>query len=240
MTKKSSPSSKKVNRGTAPPRMQAVMVKTAAKRSTSSTRWLKRQLNDPYVVAAKRDGYRSRAAYKLLELDDRYGLLRHGLRVVDLGAAPGGWAQVVLKRVSQSRLVALDLLPIAPLPPAIILQADFMDEDTPARLIAALAGRADLVLSDMAAPTTGHQATDHLRIMALAEAAYEFAAQILAPDGAFVCKLFQGGAEKTLRDRLKQDFSSLRHAKPPASRQDSAETYLVAQGFRASIDDREA
>ena len=204
----------------------------------SSTLWLERQLNDPFVAEARRRGYRSRAAFKLLQLDERFHVLGPGLRLVDLGAAPGGWSQVAVERLQPERtggcVVALDILEIAPIPGATVLQADFLDESAPERLRAVLGGSADVVLSDMAAPTTGHHATDHLRIMALAETAYEFAASVLAPGGTFVCKLFQGGAERQLLERLKRDFAQVRHAKPAASRADSSETYLVATGFRAS------
>jgi 23S rRNA (uridine2552-2'-O)-methyltransferase len=222
-------------------RQLAVRVKTARKRSHSSTQWLERQLNDPYVAEAKRLGYRSRAAFKLVQLDEKFGLLRPGLRIVDLGAAPGGWTQVAVERVGAAgegaadrggQVVGLDILPMEPIPGAALIEADFLDESAPDRLKALMGGPADIVLSDMAAPTTGHAQTDHLRIMGLAETAYEFAFEVLAPGGAFVCKLFQGGAERTLLDRLKRDFASVRHAKPAASRADSSETYLVAQGFR--------
>lgn len=217
-------------------RMKAVRVKTAAKRTTSSTQWLARQLNDPYVHAARREGYRSRAAFKLIELDEKFGLLRPGMRVVDLGAAPGGWSQVVAGKLSSrtktGQLVALDILPMDPIGGADIIEADFTADDAPRKIENLLKGPADLVLSDMAAPATGHQATDHLRIMGLADMAYDFAAQVLAPGGAFVCKLFQGGAQNELLQRLKRDFASVKHAKPPASRAESAETYVVAQGFR--------
>ncbi len=211
-------------------------VKTAGKRRSSSTRWLQRQLNDPYVAEARKQGYRSRAAFKLLQLDEKFSLLRRGQRVVDLGAAPGGWTQVAVARVKpdsgSGQVVALDYLEMDPIPGATILKIDFLDDEAPDRLKAALGGPADLVLSDMAAPTTGHASTDHLRIMGLAEVAADFAAEVLAPGGAFVCKLFQGGAEKDLLDRLKRDFAKVRHAKPEASRSDSSETYLVATGFR--------
>ena len=214
----------------------SVRVKTARNRKPSSTAWLQRQLNDPYVAEAKRRGFRSRAAFKLLELDQRFHLLKPGMRVVDLGAAPGGWTQVAVERTGAgngaARVVGVDLLPMEPVPGAVTFQGDFLDEAAPARLTAEIGGAADLVLSDMAANTTGHAATDHLRIMGLAEAAYDFAADILAPGGAFVCKLFQGGAERELLTRLRRDFQSVRHAKPPASRADSSETYVVAQGFR--------
>ena len=218
-------------------RQLGVRVHTARKRSHSSTQWLERQLNDPYVAEAKRLGYRSRAAFKLLQLDERFHLLGPGLRVLDLGAAPGGWTQIAVDRVrpeSVGKVVGLDILPMEPIPGATLLQADFLEDETPALLHDALGGQADLVLSDMAAPTTGHSGTDHLRIMGLAETAYDFAAKVLAPGGAFVCKLFQGGAERELLDRLKRDFATVRHAKPPASRSDSSETYLVAQGFRGA------
>jgi 23S rRNA (uridine2552-2'-O)-methyltransferase len=221
-----------------PPRREAVRVKTAGKRKSSSTQWLQRQLNDPYVSEAKRLGYRSRAAFKLIELDDRFHVLKSGARVVDLGAAPGGWTQIAVQRVGALKgkglVVGVDIQPIQPIPGAMLLQADFMDPSTPAAIKAALCGNADLVLSDMAAPAMGHQQTDHARIVALAEAAYDFAVEILAPRGGFVCKVFQGGAEGELLRRLKYDFAELRHAKPPASRSESAEVYLVAQGFRAS------
>jgi len=209
----------------------------SGRRRASSRRWLERQLNDPYVAEARRRGYRSRAAFKLLQLDERFGLLSPGLRVVDLGAAPGGWTQAAAERVRAGepgggRVVAVDVLPMDPVPGAEILQLDFLDEAAPARIQAALAGPADLVLSDMAAPATGHPGTDHLRIMALAEAAHAFAAEVLAPGGAFVCKLLQGGAEKTLLDALRRDFAKVRNAKPAASRDESAEAYIVATGFR--------
>jgi len=218
-------------------RQVAVRVR-AAGRSPSSRAWLERQLNDPYVTEAQRQGLRSRAAFKLMQLDDQFHLLAPGARVVDLGAAPGGWTQVVLARVKPEstggRVVALDILEMDPLPGSTQLHVDFMAPEAPALLHQALDGPADLVLSDMARPTTGHPATDHLRITALAETAYDFAARVLVPGGAFVCKLFQGGAERTLLDMLKRDFAKVRHAKPPASRADSSETYLVATGFRGS------
>lgn len=215
-----------------------VRVRTAAKRKAGSTRWLQRQLNDPYVTEARKQGLRSRAAFKLLQLDESFGLLRRGQRVVDLGAAPGGWTQVAVEKVQPEQsggvVVGLDYLEMEPIPGATLIQLDFLDPGAPDALIAALGGPADLVLSDMAAPTTGHAATDHLRIMGLAEAAYDFARQVLAPGGAFVCKLFQGGAERSLLEPLKRDFDKVRHAKPPASRADSSETYVVATGFRGA------
>ncbi|MGE0718615.1 MAG: RlmE family RNA methyltransferase [Alphaproteobacteria bacterium] len=205
----------------------------AAGRSTSSQRWLTRQLNDPYVAEAKRLGLRSRAAFKLMELDDRLHLLRPGLVVVDLGAAPGGWTQVVVERTrSSGKVVALDILEMVALPGAIAIQLDFLDEAAPLRLTEALGGKADLVLSDMAAPTTGHGPTDHLRVVALAEAAHAFAVEVLKPGGTFVCKVFQGGTEGGLLAALKRDFAEVRHVKPPASRAESAEVYVVARGFR--------
>ena len=219
-------------------RRLSVKVKSAGKRSVSSTRWLERQLNDPYVAEAKRLGYRSRAAFKLAELDDRLHLLKPGARIVDLGAAPGGWTQIAVERARTSeghgQVVAIDLLPMQPIAGAEILELDFLDADAPQRIRAALGGPADLVMSDMAAPSTGHAQTDHLRIMALAEAAYAFAAEILSPGGAFLAKVLRGGTEKELLDRLKRDFATVRHVKPPASRADSAEIYVVATGFRGS------
>jgi 23S rRNA (uridine2552-2'-O)-methyltransferase len=219
-------------------RAPAVRVKTAGKRKPSSTQWLERQLNDPYVGAAKRLGYRSRAAFKLLQLDDRFRFLKPGARVADLGAAPGGWTQVAATRVKaaagRGRVVGIDLIAMDAVPGAVLLQRDFLDERTPAALRDALDGPADVVLSDMAAPTTGHAATDHLRVMALAEAAYAFARAVLAPGGTFLCKVFQGGTERELLNELKRDFVTVRHVKPPASRADSAEVYVLAQGFKAS------
>ncbi|HYZ24183.1 MAG TPA: RlmE family RNA methyltransferase [Rhodopila sp.] len=209
----------------------AVTVRTAKKRTAASQRWLARQLNDPYVTEAKRQGWRSRAAFKLLELDDRFQLIRPGMRVLDLGAAPGGWTQVAVKR-GAAFVLALDLLPMEPVRGATILQGDFTDPGMPAKLTEMMGGQADLVLSDMAPNTTGHAATDHLRIVALAEMAVAFAVDILAPGGAFVAKVFQGGAARQILDVLKRGFASVRHAKPPASRKESSELYVVAQGFR--------
>ena len=208
-----------------------VSLRTAGKRSPASQRWLERQLNDPYVAAAQAQGWRSRAAFKLIELDDKYHLLRPGIRVVDLGAAPGGWSQVAVQR-GAGMVIGLDLLPIDPLTGATFLQGDFNDDAMPARLTDLLGGRADLVLSDIAPNTTGHAATDHLRIVALAELAFDFAVQTLAPGGAFVAKVFQGGSEKQLLAPMKLAFASVRHAKPPASRKESSELYVVATGFR--------
>jgi 23S rRNA (uridine2552-2'-O)-methyltransferase len=209
----------------------AVSVKTARKRTPASQRWLTRQLNDPYVVEAKRHGWRSRAAFKLLELDDRFHLIRPGMRVLDLGAAPGGWTQVAVTR-GAAFVLAVDLLPIEPVRGATVVQGDFTDPGMPARLTDMMGGQADLVLSDMAPNTTGHAATDHLRIVALAEMAVDFAIDILAPGGAFVAKVFQGGAERQILGVLKRRFAGVRHAKPPASRKESSELYVVAQGFR--------
>ncbi len=207
-------------------------VRTARGRRASSTRWLERQLNDPYVAEAKARGYRSRAAFKLLQLDEKAGLLKGARRIVDLGAAPGGWTQVALQKAGPgAKVVAIDYLETAPLPGAEILQLDFLEEAAPERLKAALDGPADLVLSDMAAPTTGHAQTDHLRVMALAEAALDFALEVLAPGGGFVAKVFQGGSERELLHRLKRNFRSVRHIKPPASRAESSELYVVAQDF---------
>ena len=220
-------------------RAVAVRVKTAKSRDLASTLWLERQLNDPYVQEAKKLGYRSRAAFKLAQLDDKCRLLKPGMRVVDLGAAPGGWTQIAVERTkaltSHAKVVALDILPMDPVPPAIVLHLDFTKDSAPAALKQALDGEADLVLSDMAAPTTGHRETDHIRIIALADMAYEFAAEVLAPGGAFIAKVFQGGSEKDLLARLKLDFTTVRHVKPPASRAGSAEVYVVAQGFRRTV-----
>jgi 23S rRNA (uridine2552-2'-O)-methyltransferase len=210
-----------------------VLLHSTRRRKLSSTRWLSRQLNDPYVAEARRLGYRSRAAFKLIELDERFRLLRLGQRVVDLGCAPGGWTQVTVARVGRyGTVVGVDIAETAPIPGATLLSADVRDPATPAALEAALGGRADTVLSDIAPSTTGHAATDHLRIVVLAEDALALASQILRPGGAFVAKVFQGGAEGALLAALKRDFAELRHAKPPASRAESAETYVVATGFR--------
>jgi 23S rRNA (uridine2552-2'-O)-methyltransferase len=218
-------------------REKTVRVRAKSGRSLSSMLWLNRQLNDPYVAEARRQGYRSRSAYKLIELDDRFRFLKRGLAVVDLGAAPGGWAQVAVARVGSQdggpgRVVGIDLLAMDPIPGAALLQGDFLADDAPKRLTEALGRPADLVLSDMAPASTGHTQTDHLRIMGLLEAAVEFAAAVLAPGGGFVGKVLQGGAEASLLARLKRDFTQVRHAKPPSSRKDSAELYLVATGFR--------
>ena len=207
-------------------------IRTARGRKQSSTRWLERQLNDPYVRRAKAENYRSRAAYKLLELDERFGLLKGAKAVVDLGIAPGGWSQVVRRRVPQGRVVGIDLLPTDPIEGVAILQMDFMDEASPDRLKEALGSEADLVLSDMAANTVGHQQTDHLRTMALVEAGLLFATEVLRPGGAYVAKVLAGGADSQLVAEMKRHFVTVKHAKPPASRKDSSEWYVIAQGFK--------
>jgi 23S rRNA (uridine2552-2'-O)-methyltransferase len=210
-----------------------VRVRTARRRTNSSTRWLQRQLNDPYVIAAKKDGYRSRAAYKLLQLDEKYGLLTKGLAVVDLGAAPGGWTQVLLNALGPSgQVLAVDINEMAAIAGAQTLVGDVADRATEEAIRAVLGGLADLVLSDMAPPATGHRATDHLRIIALAEAALDLARAVLRPGGGFVAKVWQGGAEQGLLATIKRDFAVVRHAKPEASRSGSAEMYVVATGFR--------
>jgi len=214
-------------------------LKTGGKRKLSSKLWLERQLNDPYVTRAKREGFRSRAAYKLTEIDDKFHLLKPGKRVVDLGAAPGGWSEVAVRRVGASgHVLALDILDMKPIVGVEFLKLDFLDDTAPERLKTMLdggaQGRVDVVLSDMAANATGHRPTDHLRIMALAEAAAHFARQVLRPGGSFVCKVLQGGTEAALLAELKRDFLTVKHIKPPASRSDSAELYLLARGFRDS------
>ena len=213
-------------------RMQLKRLKTAKGRKVSSTRWLERQLNEPYVRRAKAENYRSRAAYKLIELDERFGLLKGIKAVVDLGIAPGGWSQVVRRKAPQAEIVGIDLLPTDPIDSVAILQMDFMDDAAPDRLKDALGGPADLVLSDMAANTVGHQQTDHLRTMALVEAGLEFAREVLRPGGAYVAKVLAGGADNQLVAELKRSFSTVKHAKPPASRKESSEWYVVAQGFK--------
>lgn len=212
-------------------------VRSARGRTVSSTRWLQRQLNDPYVIAAKKQGLRSRAAFKLQELDDRFHFLKAGMRVVDLGAAPGGWTQVAVERIRAEHpgggiIVGIDISEMDPVPGATVLHLDFLDDTAPDRLKEALGGPADVVMSDMAAPATGHPPTDHLRIIALLEVALDFAVDVLAPGGTFVAKVFQGGTEHTLLAAIKKRFTTVRHAKPPASRQESAETYVIATGFR--------
>ena len=215
-------------------------VKTARGRTVSSQRWLQRQLNDPYVAEAKKRGYRSRAAFKLLQIDDQFHFLKPGGRVVDLGAAPGGWTQVAVERVKPGQdrgkgggvVIGIDITPIEPIAGATVLAKDFYDDDAPAVLEELLGGPADVVLSDMAAAATGETQVDHLRIMGLAEAAHDFACQVLKPGGSFVAKVLRGGTERTLLDRLKRDFTKVRHVKPEASRADSAEMYVVGTGFR--------
>jgi 23S rRNA (uridine2552-2'-O)-methyltransferase len=210
-------------------------LKDAKRRKLSSRTWLERQLSDPYVARAKREGFRSRAAYKLAEVDDKYRLLKPGTRVVDLGAAPGGWSEIAARRVEPNgRVIALDILDMMPIAGVEFLKLDFLADAASARLKDMLGGKVDVVLSDMAANATGHRKTDHLRIMALAEAATAFAREVLAPGGAFLCKVLQGGTEAVLLAELKRDFEVVRHVKPPASRTDSAELYLLARGFRGN------
>ncbi len=217
-----------------------VRVKTGKRRSLSSKLWLDRQLNDPYVARAKREGFRSRAAFKLAEIDDKFHIFKPGLAVVDLGAAPGGWSQVAAKRVGaadgKGRVVAIDLLDMPPIPGVTFERLDFLDAQAPERLKTMLGGGADIVLSDMAANATGHRRTDHLKIMALVETAADFAGEVLKPGGAFLAKVLQGGTEGDLLASLKRDYASVKHVKPPASRADSAELYVLATGFRG--DDR--
>lgn len=211
-------------------------LKPSKQRTVSSRQWLTRQLNDPYVRRAKDEGYRSRAAYKLTEIDDKAKFLKRGARVVDLGAAPGGWSQVAAERVGtkdgKGKVVAIDLLDIEAIPGVTFMQLDFLDEDAPEKLKKMLGGPADIVLSDMAGNTTGHRQTDHLKIVALVEMAAEFAREVLSPGGTFLAKVIQGGTEHTLLAELKKNFASVKHVKPPASRSDSAELYVLAQGFR--------
>ena len=205
------------------------------RKSQSSRSWLERQLNDPYVARARREGYRSRAAFKLAEIDDKARFLRKGARVIDLGAAPGGWSQVAAKRIGpEGRVVAIDVLPMTPVAGVDFVQLDFLDASAPDKLKALLGGEANVVLSDMAANATGHARTDHLKIMALVEAAAEFAREVLAPGGTFLAKVLQGGTEASLLAALKRDYKQVKHVKPPASRADSAELYLLATGFRGS------
>ena len=207
-------------------------VRTAKKRTASSTRWLQRQLNDPYVKQAKAEGYRSRAAYKLIELDEKYGLLNGVTRVVDLGIAPGGWSQVVRKRKPKAQIVGIDLLEVEPIEGVEIFQMDFMDDDAPRVLEDALGGKAELVMSDMAANTVGHKQTDHLRTMGLVEAGAWFAIENLAPGGIYLAKVLAGGTDNDLLTLLKKHFKTVKHAKPPASRKGSSEWYVIAQGFK--------
>ncbi len=212
-------------------------VKTARNRSAQSTRWLARQLNDPYVKRAKAEGYRSRAAYKLIELDEKFGVLKGVRYVIDLGVAPGGWAQVVKRKRPEAAVVGIDLLPVEPLAGVTLLQMDFMVDEAPDRLIAELGAAPDLVLSDMAANTVGHAQTDHLRTMGLVEAAADFAIKTLRPGGAFVSKVFAGGTDNSLLAELKRNFTTVKHAKPPSSRKGSVEWFVVAQGFKGRKDD---
>jgi len=214
-------------------------LKTRVKNSSlknSSRRWLERHMNDPYVHRAKAEGYRSRAAFKLIEIDERYKLLKPGMRVIDLGAAPGGWCQVAAAKVRSAedapRVVGIDYLEMDPVPGATILQMDFLDDDAPERLIEALGGAPDIVLSDMAAPTIGHRRTDHIRTMHLCEVAADFAVRVLKPGGHFLSKTFQGGTENELLDLLKRNFTNVHHVKPPASRDESVELYILARGFK--------
>ncbi|MEZ0225897.1 MAG: RlmE family RNA methyltransferase [Alphaproteobacteria bacterium] len=213
-----------------------VNVKTRERRSVSSARWLERQLNDPYVAEAKAQGYHSRAAFKLLQMHEELDLFRPGMKIIDLGAAPGGWTQVVCAIVKPGanggKVVAIDYLDLKPVAEAIFIKMDFMDNEAPEKLTTAIGGKAHVIMSDMAPPTTGHKETDHIRIMDLADAAYDFAKGVLLPGGTFLCKVFQGGAEKDLLNKLKKDFAKVKHVKPPASRKDSSEMYVVALGFR--------
>ena len=214
----------------------AVRVKTARGRRASSTRWLERQLNDPYVARARAEGLRSRAAFKLVEIDNKYRILKPGMRVADLGAAPGGWSEIAARRVDavsgKGRVIAVDLLPIDPIPGVDILTGDFLDAAAERDLRGRVEGQADVVLSDMAAATTGHRSTDHLRTTALFEAALDFAEAVLAPGGTFLGKVFRGGAEAALLNRMKRNFQTVRHVKPDASRKESVELYVLATGFR--------
>jgi 23S rRNA (uridine2552-2'-O)-methyltransferase len=227
---------KKPGSGAGQTRVMKTRIKKKSGLKESSRRWLERHMNDPYVQRSKADGYRSRAAYKLLEIDDRFHLLKPGMRVVDLGAAPGGWCQVAAARVKSTdaapRIVAIDYLEMDTVPGVVLLRKDFLDPDAPAQLIEALGGEPDIVLSDMAAPTTGHRRTDHLRTMFLGEVAADFALDVLKPGGHFLAKTFQGGAENELLARLKQNFRSVHHVKPPASRGESVELFLLAKDFK--------
>jgi 23S rRNA (uridine2552-2'-O)-methyltransferase len=219
-----------------------VTVKTGGKRKLSSKLWLERQLNDPYVAQAKRAGLRSRAAFKLIEIDDKYHFLKPGITVVDLGAAPGGWSQIAAKRVGaangKGKVIAIDLLEMPEIAGVSFAQLDFQSQDAPAKLLGMMGGRADVVLSDMAANTTGHRKTDQLRILGLVEGAVAFAGEVLNPGGTFVAKVFQSGADAALMTQLKRDFASVRHVKPASSRQDSSERYVLAMGFRGRTEQR--
>ena len=220
-----------------------VTVKTGGKRKLSSKLWLERQLNDPYVAQAKREGLRSRAAFKLIEIDDKYHFLKPGITVVDLGAAPGGWSQVAAKRIGtangKGKIVAIDLLEMPEIPGVSFAQLDFLADDAPAKLLAMIGGRADVVLSDMAPNTTGHRKTDQLRILGLVEGAVAFASEVLNPGGSFVAKVFQSGADAALLTQLKQDFATVKHVKPASSRKDSSERYVLAMGFRGMKPERD-
>lgn len=221
-----------------------VTVKTGGKRKLSSKLWLERQLNDPYVAKARAQGYRSRAAFKLIEIDDKQRVLKPGMTVVDLGAAPGGWSQIAAKRVGaadgKGKVIAIDLLEMGEIPGVTFAQLDFLDNEAPEKLIAMMGGRADVVMSDMAANTTGHRKTDQLRIVGLVEAAAAFASDVLNPGGAFLAKVFQSGADAELLAQLKRDFATVKHLKPASSRQDSAERYVLATGFRGGVTNSEA
>jgi 23S rRNA (uridine2552-2'-O)-methyltransferase len=236
LARRGAPMTRKPAKPGAGTRVLKTRIKKKSGLKESSRRWLERHLNDPYVQRSKADGYRSRAAYKLIEIDDRHKILTPGARVIDLGAAPGGWCQVAAARVKSSEahpsVVGIDYLEMDPVPMAAIVQQDFLDDDAPARLIEALGGEPDVVLSDMAAPTTGHRRTDHIRTMHLAEVAADFAISVLRPGGHFLAKAFQGGTENTLLDLLKRNFRSVRHVKPPASRDESVELYLLAKDFK--------
>jgi len=207
-------------------------LKTAKQRTKSSQAWLERQINDPYVRAAKSEGYRSRAAYKLKEMDDKHRFLKRGQSAVDLGAAPGGWTQILIERLGEGRAVGVDIQEMDPIPGAVLMHLDFMAAHAPDEIKRALKGPVDTVLSDMASPATGHRETDHLRVMALCETALEFAIEVLKPGGTFICKVLRGGTERALLDTLKKRFAKVVHVKPPASRSDSAEMYVLAMGFR--------
>ena len=222
---------------TRPSRLQKkVRLKTRDQRTVSSARWLHRQLNDPYVAEARARGYHSRAAFKIIQMNEELHFFKPGQRIIDLGAAPGGWTQVACEIIQPAKtggkVVAIDYLELKPVAESIFLQMDFMDEEAPAKLIEAIGGTADGIISDMAPPTMGHKQTDHIRIMVLVEAAYDFACEVLNPGGFFLSKVFQGGTEKALLDRMKKDFTKVKHIKPNASRKDSAEMYVVAMGFR--------
>lgn len=224
-------------------RVQRTRIRKKGGLKESSRRWLERHLNDPYVQRSKAEGFRSRAAYKLIEIDDKHHLLKPGMKVIDLGAAPGGWCQVAVQRTKStadnSHVVGIDYLEMDPVPGAVILQMDFLDNDAPGKLVEALGGEPDIVLSDMAAPTTGHRRTDHLRTMHLCEVAADFAMSVLKPGGHFLAKTFQGGTEASLLDALKRNFRSVHHVKPPASREESVELYLLAKGFKGSSSSNE-